>query len=436
MRSFSKKEKISLVYQYITQYSKLKKFPFLSQRIIKDYQFKKIKQLIDVAYNHTTFYRKKYDAVGIHPNDIKNLDDFKLLPTVTKDELAAHNLDFVDNRLAIENLFRSRSSGTTGKFVDIYLNSQAFITQAIQVIRMLKELSPKYNPLHKELLVYTSKYPYSSIGGLYRIYYINNLFSAEKIIANMRRVKPTILAIYPSILREIIGFKNVSFNDFGIETIITNSEYCSQAERDYFSNIFNCSVFDEYSSEELLSICYQCSQKQYHLTQDCSYIEVLSSNADSEVMLGQQGEIVGTCLINFATPIIRYRQNDLSVLSSTQCNCGRTAPALKAIFGRKNASFKTTNNYEIPSGRILDWTYSIVLTRGLCIREFQIIQQTLTCITIKLVVSQSYQPDIDNQILIDNFEQYFGKFFDLKIEIVKYIEKTIHRKHNAIISLV
>lgn len=436
MRSFSTIDNILLIYQFLTQYSRIKEAPFLSQRIIKKHQFNKIKKLIDVAYNHTAFYRQKYDAAGVHPNDIRNLNDFKSLPTVTKDELAEHNIDFVDNRLNIDNLFCSRSSGTTGTFVDIYLDSQAFITQAIQVVRMLKELNPRYSPLNKELLVYTLKYPYSSIGGLYKVFYINNLLSAEKIIATILRVKPTILAIYPSILREMVNLGNISFSDLGIETIITNSEYCSQTERDLFADIFDCLVFDEYSSEELLSISYQCRCKQYHLIQDCSYIELLSPNTDTEVMFGQQGEIIGTCLINFATPIIRYRQNDLAVIISTQCNCGRTAPVLRNLFGRKNSSFKTTDNYEIPSGRILDWTYSLVLTLGLGIREFQIIQQTLICIVIKIVVNKSYRPDSDNQRLIDNFEQNFGKLFDLKIEIVKYIAKTESGKHNAIISLV
>jgi phenylacetate-CoA ligase len=436
MRKFTITENLSLLLQFLTRYPEVMRLSKLDQDQIQVYQFSAIKRLLDRAYYHTDFYRRKYNAAGIHPNDIKTWKDFKQLPTVTKDEFITYNKDFIDRRARYNKLFVSKSSGSTGVFANIRFNAQFLIVQAMQVIRMLKELNPDYGIFDKEMLVYTSPYPFSSIGGLYRTIYVNNLLSEREILAKILQVRPTIIAIYPSILRTIVDLYKIHYRDLGIETIITNSEHSTQAERDYFARLFGCSVFDEFSSEELGAIAYQCVEKQYHLVQDCSYIELLSTNADIEVSSGQQGEIVGTCLINSVAPIIRYRQGDLAVLATRPCGCGKTMPVLQTIVGRKNSSFKRPDGIEIPSGRILDWTYDLVLELDLGIREFQVIQRTLTLVEVKLVVNGDYEPESNNSKLISHFKQTFGEEFEVLINVVPSIPKTEAGKYIPIQSLV
>ncbi len=436
MREFTITEKLSLLFQFLTRYSAATQLPRLDQDQMLAYQFHKIKRLLNIAYHHTDFYYRKYNAAGIHPNDIKTWADFKCLPTVTKDELIKYNMDFIDRRVKYNKLFISRSSGSSGVFVDVHFNAQFLIEQAIQVIRMLKEMNPRYGPLDKEMLVYTSPYPFSSIGGAYKTIYINNLSTENEILTKILQVRPTILSIYPSILRTIVDRYKLCYRDLGIETIITNSEHSTQSERDYFAKLFACSIFDEFSSEELGAIAYQCAEKQYHLVQDCSYIELLATKADREVNAGQQGEIVGTCLINTVVPIIRYRQGDLAVLATRPCACGKTTPALQTIVGRKNSSFKRPGGVEIPSGRILDWTYDLVLELALGIREFQIIQRTLTLVEVKLVVNDDYEPAFNNSKLIHKFKQTFGEEFEVLVNIVPSISKTEAGKYIPIQSLI
>jgi phenylacetate-CoA ligase len=436
MREFTTMEKLSLLFQFLTRYPNAMRLSKLDQEQMKAHQFSTIKRLLDIAYYHTDFYRHKYNAVGVHPNDIKTWEDFKQLPTITKDELITCSSEFVDKRVKNNYLIFSKSSGSTGKFVSVQLDAHYFNAQAIQVIRMLKELNPGYSPLDKELLVYTSPYPFSSIGGFYRTVYLNNLLSEREILRKILQVRPAIISIYPSILRTIVDRHEIHYRDLGIETIITNSEHSTQSERDYFAKLFGCSVFDEFSSEELGAIAYQCVEKQYHLVQDCSYIELLSANTDKEANPGQPGEIVGTCLINTVAPIIRYRQSDLAILATNPCDCGKTTPVLQTIVGRKNSSFKRPDGIEIPSGRILDWTYSLVLKLELSIREFQIIQRTLTLIEVNLVVSGNYKPEFDNSKLIYHFKLTFGAEFEVVVNIVPSIPRTESGKYIPIQSLI
>lgn len=435
MRKFSTSEQLTLILHFLARYRSVERFPFLSQADIRAYQFRKIKHLLDIAYTHTPFYRRKYAAAGIHPADIRTWEDFQHLPTVTKDEVIAHGPDLVDQRRRPSDLILSRSSGSTGQFVNIYLDAQHFIVQALQVIRMLRDGYPDYGPFDKELLVYTSEYPIRSIGGMYRVVYVNNLLPAEQIYAAMQRTQPAVVAIYPSILREVIQRYGDKCRSLGIKMILTNSEHSTQAERDAFARAFGCPVFDEYSSEELSSIAYQCREWRYHLVQDCSYTEILEPDADRTVPHGHLGEIVGTCLINTAMPLIRYRQGDMAVMSDAACACGKTAPILAELSGRKNASFTHPNSTNIPSGRILDWTYSLVLTYNLDICEVQVTQVTLTEVEIILVPGPSYDP-INNHLLVDSFKATFGHEFAVTVVLVSSIAKTGAGKHIPIRSLV
>lgn len=435
MRSFTSREKIALAGRFLSRHREISNWGANPQPVIRERQFRQVKRLVDVAFHHTEFYRRKYSVVGVHPRDIQDWSDFAQLPTVTKPELIDAGLGAVNDRCRIDRLFVSRSSGSTGQFVTVYLDSRAVITQALQAYRMLHEVAPGYGPRDRELLVYTSEYPYSSIGGLYRARYVSTLSSAGQILEEIRRYRPAILAIYPSILRELLELDGHVLM-LPLKGVLTNSEYSSQEERDAFARQMDCPVSDEFSSEELSSIAYQCLRKSYHLTQDASYIELLRPGFLTPAPSGEVGEIVGTCLINEATPIIRYHQGDLAVLGDRACVCGRTAPTLESLAGRMNASFRRRDGSLVPSGRILDWTYSLILTHRLGIRQFQVTQEKVDLVTIDLVVTDSYDPDVHHRMLTESFRELFGDSFVIWPRIVTDIERMASGKSNPIRSLV
>lgn len=302
---------------------------------------------------------------------------------------------------------------------------------------MIYDLHPKYNPFDKELLVYTSEYPFSSLLGLYEVRYINNLSTPIEITKAIEATNPSVLAIYPSILRSVLEYNNYKLPSNNIKLVLLNSEQSTQLERDEYEKLCNCSVMDEFSSEELLSIACQCACKKYHLVQDCSYIELLRPNTNEPVLCGEEGEIVGTNLINFSMPIIRYRQEDFATFAVEQyCSCGKTTPIIECFSGRINSSFKKMNGELIASGKILDWTYSLVLTMNLGIKEFEIIQHTFTNITANLVVDDRFVANQDEILFKRNFNQVFGDEFIININIVTHITKTKSGKHIPIRSLV
>jgi phenylacetate-CoA ligase len=49
---------------------------------------------------------------------------------------------------------------------------------------------------------------------------------------------------------------------------------------------------------------------------------------------GERGQIVGTSLVNWTTPLLRYRTDDLGTVADSPCSCGRHYPRLTEIEGR------------------------------------------------------------------------------------------------------
>lgn len=435
MRRLYLRDEIRMAFYLLIKKRTVNSFPYQTPEAIRDYQFRKIKILLENVYEHVPFYYKKYRSAGLHPDDIKTLDDFVKIPTITKNDLIEHNDEFIDRRVRKKDLIISRSSGTSGQFINLYFDSMMFIHQELQVIRMIRELYPLYNCFDKEVLVYTSKYPVSSILGLYKAYCLNSLSNPEHIFNFILEKKPAVIAIYPSILLDMVMNIQYDYALLNLKLIITNSEQSSQVERDYFEKIFGCKVIDEFSSEELQSIAYQCKYNEYHEVSDCTYIEILGKDSNYPVPIDSIGEITGTCLINNSMPIIRYRQGDFAIRSNSQCSCGKKTPIIGKPLGRENSSFVTNSGRIIPSGRLLDWSYSLVLERSVDIVAFQIVQETLMSIVIRILPRSSLK-ESELHLIKKDFQRNISNEFNVTIKLVDQISKTNSGKFIPIYSKV
>jgi phenylacetate-CoA ligase len=54
---------------------------------IQKNQLQKLKELVKYCYENSSFYRKKFDSVGLKPSDIQTLDDLKKIPFTIKSDL-------------------------------------------------------------------------------------------------------------------------------------------------------------------------------------------------------------------------------------------------------------------------------------------------------------------------------------------------------------
>jgi phenylacetate-CoA ligase len=82
---------------------------------LKKIQEEKLKKLVRYVYDHSPFYKKRFDETGISPDDIQSLDDLKKLPFTIKKDLRDTYPDGMFCVPQKEVVRYHASSGTTGK---------------------------------------------------------------------------------------------------------------------------------------------------------------------------------------------------------------------------------------------------------------------------------------------------------------------------------
>ena len=87
----------------------------MSREEMSNLQSARLRKLVDYVYHNVPFYRKKMQAVGLLPTDIKGIEDIEKLPFTTKDDLR-DTYPFGLFAVPKSEIVRIHaSSGTTGK---------------------------------------------------------------------------------------------------------------------------------------------------------------------------------------------------------------------------------------------------------------------------------------------------------------------------------
>ncbi|MDG7041559.1 MAG: phenylacetate--CoA ligase family protein [Nitrososphaerota archaeon] len=371
----SKERQIDLRNYFDARIYDVMQHPFLSSTQIEQLKIKRIRELVKLAYERIPMYREKYDRAGVSPDDIHDLIDFSYFPIITKNDLiSAFPKECVDlKRFRQEELFRTRSSGSSGQVVRLYADLKAILADTIQGVRQFYlQSGRKYAKDHKTALIYTCPWWFSSIGEDYQTYFISSLLASEEIARILHEIKPSIISCYPSILNELLP-KILDLDS--IYLIVVHSEQSSALEREDWSRKLRVPVLDEYSSEEATRIALQFPCGHYHVCEDTVHLEVLHPQTLRPRPAGESGWVAVTNLLNEAMPVIRYLQGDYAVLGEEQETCYIGWKQVKSIDGRVNDSFINLSGKQINSGALLDLTYRWMMETEVGIRNFQMIQR-------------------------------------------------------------
>lgn len=96
-------------------------------------------------------------------------------------------------------------------------------------------------------------------------------------------------------------------------------------------------AYDVYGLTELggPGVAAECREHDgLHILEDFFYAEVIHPETGQVVEDGTDGELVITSLRREATPVLRYRTRDRSVLVSEPCACGNPARRIRKVSGR------------------------------------------------------------------------------------------------------
>ncbi|MFP4531883.1 MAG: phenylacetate--CoA ligase family protein [Desulfobacterales bacterium] len=340
--------------------------PKLNTEEIRELQFEKLKSALKWQYKHTPFNRKRFDAAGVQPDDIKSFDDFAAaIPPAGQTEIreVITEVGFDMDKLMIEVFGEKRfndlyllttTSGTTG-IPTPYPNFNASIANGQEIMsraawRMGVRPGDRIG-LCFGLCMHAAGTPqvlwYKNFPGV-MVVPIGAEAGTEKILQFIQLFKVNVFTGTPSLALHLIErcpeVLNMPVKDLGIKTLILGAEPGAGIPevRRKLESEFGAKVFDAGAGYGC-SCDHEIYQGMHWLADDFAYYELIDPETHTPVPIenGATGLMVGTSLNPPAAVWfdMRFTMMDIHQVFTDPCPCGKSGFRYKVV-GRADDMLK------------------------------------------------------------------------------------------------
>ena len=415
----------------------LRKTQWWTYSQLEQLQQKKLRALLEHAYENVPYYHKVFRELGLKPEDIKTTNDLTKLPLLTKEDIR-NNIDkLVAKNYSKQKLIPYSTGGSTGEPMNFFVDKTALSWNMAAAYR---EWSwGGYNIGDKMAYLWGAPQDIShqtelktKLVDLIRRRILLDAFNMtektlDKYAGILIKFKPTVINAYASAIYLMAQYvEKRGIEDIRPKAILTSCEMLFDYQRETVERAFGCEVFDYYSGRDTTLQAGECPEHSgYHLAIETGAIEFI--NGDEHVAPGELGKIVLTDLCNYAMPCIRYEIGDLGVPSDEICSCKRGLPLMEKVVGRVTDMITTREGTHI-HGEF--FTHLFYDTKG--VKQFQFIQKTKDYAILKIIKEKGYsQAELDT--IIRKIHKQCG---DMKIDIefVEFIPLTRSGKYRFTIS--
>jgi len=322
---------------------------FKTREELESLQLEGLKWTVAHAYEGSTFYRERFDAAGVKPEDIKTLDDLKRLPFVTAQDLQ-EQYPFPLQSVPFDKIVRLHaSSGTTGKRKVLVYTAKDIDDWANMFARCyeIAGLSPEDRiQICVGYGVWTAGVGFQlgceRFGALAIPAGPGNIEMQMQFLVDFQ---PTVLCATASmglLMAEEVEKRGLR-DKINVQKVIFGAERSNDAMKDKIKELISAEqTFDIPGLTELYGpgTGLDCEyHRGIHYWADYYILELLDPETLEPVSEGEVGEMVYTTLRKEGAPLIRYRSRDLTRFVPGLCPCGSMFPRHDRILGRSDDMF-------------------------------------------------------------------------------------------------
>lgn len=381
----------------------------------------KMKSILQYASVHVPYYKKLFEGNGITTIGQEVQNYFNNIPILNKDVVLNNSDEFISDEFKIEELDADRTSGSTGKILNIYWNDQDKIRSLMSLWSARKIL---HNILPTSKCCYFHSIAYRTASDLSEkevfsprmmvrdnglVLSLSKLSFDEKTLdVYYKRIldfDPEWIMCHPSTLYLFADFiektNKKRFNN--LRLIELTGEYLIDSYRKKISDIFEVETANHYGAKEVNGIAYECKNGNLHCLDNNVHVEIINENKN--VGYDNVGHVCITGLNNRSMPFIRYNLEDAAILrKGDTCGCGNLTPYLEIRAGRGNYVIKLNNGKSVECVvffYVIEWINARLKN---IISQFQVIRVAQNKFEIKLVLFENYK-DICAKIETDFIEK-------------------------------
>ncbi len=311
---------------------------------IRALQLDRLKWSLRHAYDNVAMYRQRFDAAGVHPDDLHQLSDLAKFPFTYKTDLR-DNYPFGLFAVPREQIRRIHaSSGTTGKPTVVGYTEADLSNWADLVARSLRASGTRPGD------IVHNAYGYGLFtGGLGAHYGAERLGATvvpvsggmtERQVTLIQDFKPTTILVTPSYMLNILEqFHKAGLDprECSLQVGVFGAEPWTDSMRKEVEDAFDMHAVDIYGLSEIMGpgVANECVETKDGpvIWEDHFLPEIIDPETGAVLPDGELGELVFTTLTKEGLPMVRYRTRDLTRLLP---GTARSMRRMEKITGRSD----------------------------------------------------------------------------------------------------
>lgn len=397
---------LAFIYNYLFSNKRINQFNNLKKRNIsnieanKEYQIKKLLQVLGIAISNIPYYRDL--RIDFDPENF-TYKDFQRIPILTKDSIRK-DIGLMRNREfhKINEVFKNTSGGSTGEplaFFQTKEHSQhgmanyyyALHLNGVDIYDASVDLWGAARDMHNSNETFDIR---SIIHNKYRL---NTFVLSDSImsdyVSRLNRIKPKFIKAYVHSLYELAKYVNKHNIKIKFKPVI----HCTTGPlypemRTEIKKAFNqAHVYNFYGSREVSAIASEVKEKKgLHVLFDNVFVEILDEN-NIPVEKGVEGEVVITTLNNHYMPLIRYRIGDRAI-KGDDMEFGTLI--LDEVVGRTLGVI-----YRNDGSKIDGQFFTTLFFNNTSIMNFQLVQKSISSLLLNIVKTDAFDPNELREII-------------------------------------
>lgn len=337
----------------------------MTREQIEAYQLEQLQATVKHCMN-SPFYKKRFEEVGLKPEDIKTLDDLRKIPFTTKQDLR-DTYPFGIASTSLRNCVRLHSSsGTTGNPTVILHTQKDLDEWANQVARNLWMVGLRPDDVFQNSSGYGMftgglgfQYGAERMGMLTVPAAAGNSLRQIKFIRDFGTTAVHAVPSYLTRLKEVMDQEGVDpRKDTKLRVFAIGAEPHSEEQRKRIEEMFGVKAYNSFGMSEMCGpgVGFECQEQNgLHFWEDYYIVEIVDPETLEPVLDGEIGELVLTSICREAMPLLRYRTRDLTRVLGRTCPCGRNHVRIDRMKGRSDDMMvlKGVNIFPIQIEKIL-----------------------------------------------------------------------------------
>ncbi len=359
---------------------------------LAELQWDKLNALVAHCWNEVPFYRRRWQAIGFEPGDLRSMDDYARLPVLTKADIRNHFEDLKARSLKDSVMYKA-TGGSTGEPLRFGYTRESNDRRTAVMWRGYGWTGAP--PGRRALFLWGGAVgdPGRKAQLKDRLYHaafhrrmLNSFLMRDDNMAQFADAieawRPEVLVAYVNpVVRLAQWMLDHGRSIRGVSSVLGAAEALHDYQRPIIEAAFpGAKAYNTYGCREFMLIaCEDQDRDGLLVNADHLVVELVEATKGPDGT--ETGELAITDLHNWGMPFIRYVNGDVASRRHPWHAAGaRGLPRLERIDGRRLDAIRTTD------GRVLPGEFFPHMLKDVPgVRRFQVVQDTLDRFTLKVV---------------------------------------------------